>query len=228
MVLGMPVNVIRLESRLLFDEVDTYGAYACQTWHFSYNDTVANAVDTADDARDAIQIFFATTNGSGSVGDFLSSHLTGAIEYRWWDLNDYDPGPPVVYPEATQLANGSIAGGVGSSSLPTQVATCLTEQCNPYGGHRRQSFYNRQYIGPLSGAAITTGGRVIADWRTLMLEAYGNVNDHLDGLGPDREHVCVYSPKHNSSGLVIDAWVDDVFDIQRRRALAPHTKTHVI
>jgi hypothetical protein len=116
-------------------------------------------------------------------------------------------------------------------ALPNEVALCLSFRCDPYGGHRRQSFYNRVYLGPLITTANTsitaTGpGRPSGDFRDDVLAAYQKLQDKLDVFGPDVARHVVYSPTHDSSGIVTSAWVDDAWDTQRRRGVEPTEKNY--
>lgn len=207
-----------------FDEVGTPGSYAINTWHFSYDPLVfdigVTVADCANGCREAILDFFNFDDPDfGALGPYLGSHLTGAIQFKWWDLDGWAGTGHALPSAGIDLANGSVAGGVATNCMPTQVAICITTKCDPYGGYKRQSFYNRQYIGPLSTACLTTGGRPINDVRHRLINGMVAMGDALDGFGIDDVRPCVLSSKHATSGLITSLWVDNRFDIQRRRAL---------
>lgn len=218
-------HVVRIESRLPYDDTFTWGPYAINTWHVSYNPLVADVLDspeaTAESARNGIIEYFTWLDEDDvALQGFMSPLLTGHIEFKWWDLDE-------TTPVAHDMADGTFTPGT-NDPLPTQVALCQTTKCDPYGGHRRQSFYNRQYIGPFNIAALEndTGASQEA-LRLRMLRGLDQYGTHFDDLTVDYAHPCVYSTKHDSSGLITAAWVDDRFDIQRRRASAINTKTHL-
>lgn len=217
-------HVIRIETLLPFDEVGAPGAYAINTWHASYNPAVfdvgVGVDDCADGFRAAIIEFWNYDDPDyGKMGPYMGSHLTGEIQFKWWDLDGWlGTGHPLPSP-GIDMPNSAISGSVATDCLPTQVAICFTTKCDPYGGHNRQSFYNRQYIGPLSSATLTTGGRPNNDVRHRILGGGNELASSLDGIGIDDVRPCVLSSKHATSGLTTNGWVDNRFDIQRRRAL---------
>jgi hypothetical protein len=216
-------NVVKLECRMDYaDPTAGYGPYAITTWHASWNPLTSEAESCAASLRNGVMAFFNnTTDSTRKVCEYLSSVLSGTAHFRWFDMSD---SPPVL---GHDLADGSIAVTTTGDALPPQVAACFTTRCEPYGGHRRQSFYNRQFIGPLNSLTLDgDSARPSANFRTTLSEGFDELLDAMDTFGADLGRPCVYSPTNDSSGLVYEAWVDNAFDIQRRRKFDPTTKTY--
>ena len=202
-------NGVTITARLPYIDSMSYGPYAENNWHFSYNPLVTLTPDLAADyGRSALIEFYQ------SVGSHLACSLDETIEFSWVDWEDADN---ISIPMDPSTFTGST-----TNALPNEVALCLTFKCDPYGGHRRQSFYNRVYLGPL---AVTTNaslvsnapGRPTQTFRDDILEAYQLLQDDLDIIGVDGARHAVYSTTHDSSGLVTSVWVDDAWDTVRRR-----------
>lgn len=214
-------NVVKLECRMPYTNDDeAYGPYAITTWHASWNDLTGDAESCAEALRLGVVDFFNATGPSGrKVNEYLSSILSGVAQFRWFDWSLPKPRP------GHELPNATIAVTTTGDALPPQVAACLSTKCDPYGSHRRQSFYNRQFIGPLNDLTLSgDSGRPSPNFRVTMAEGYQKLLDRLDIVGIDIARACVFSPTHDSSGLVTSYWCDDAFDIQRRRELDPTVK----
>lgn len=209
-------NGFTVHTRMSFGSSASYGPYAENSWHFSYNPLIGSWSERTGSARAAILAFWndSPPSGADSTAVYLSSILSGEVEFWFVDWED----PEQLRQE---LDPGTITPG--TTALPPEVACCLTTKCDPYGGYKRQSFYNRIYLGPLSQVAAISAADHGPRPRTTFLEdlvgAYSNFQDELDLLGPDVARPAVYSPKHGTSGLVTSGWVDNEWDIVRRRGL---------
>ena len=213
-------NAVKLEWRMLYADEESYGPYAITTWHASFTPLDSDAETCANQLRAGVGSFFDTNGGSGrKVQEYLSSLLTGVVKVRYFDLSDPAPRPGI------EMDDYSLTISTTGDALPPQVAACISTQCDPYAGHRRQSFYNRSYIGPLNSLTLFGDtGRPSDNFRHTLVEGYQNLVETLDTFGVDSARPCVYSPTHDSSGLVTSYWTDDCFDIQRRRGLESTNK----
>ena len=220
-------NGVTVTTRMLYDDAATYGPYAENSWHFSYNPLtiLPPAPEQAAIAgRNAIMEFWQGTplTDASYMQAYLSPLLTGEVQVRYVDWEDEDNISHEI--EGFTLTPGPYA-------LPTEVASCMTFKCDPYGGHRRQSFYNRVYLGPLSTAAAGSSsatGRPSSSFRDDAATAYTLFQDSLNDAFVDDVRHAVYSPTHDSSGLVTYAWMDNDWDTIRRRSLEPTSKTMFI
>lgn len=218
-------NGVTVTSRMLFSDETAYGPYAENSWHFSYNPAVLSP-GTADEAAASGRLAIIDFWNEGPLAEadnlsvYLSDALTGEVQFSWVDWED---------PENISHDLEPFTLTVGGTSYPTEVATCITFKCDPYGGYNRQSFYNRVYLGPLAIAAGITGGtggaRPKAAFREDVVEAYNALQARLDIIGVDAVRHAVFSPKHQTSALVTSGWIDNAWDTQRRRGLDPDTKT---
>jgi hypothetical protein len=156
-----------------------------------------------DDLADALVAWF------GQVG--VASR---EVDVRAYDAQHVstptDPGVPV----ARTTRN---AGTVVTSNVPREVAVCLSF----YSGLNIQRRRGRLYIpAPFLYGSGITGARPAADKR----EAVGLLAGILADLGgPDIDWV-VWSRRDQEARPVTNWWVDDEFDVQRRRGLRSTTR----
>lgn len=181
--------------------------------------TDADAVTLAEFVRDrfiAIMVNFgAILNGAGTVSVY--------------DLGDPKPRAP----KAEVAFSGA---AVGADSLPGEVAVCLSFQAANISGVPQARRRGRLYLGPLNetmlgapanGEVRPTAGimTAIADWGLTLTPA--------GGVGLAEFRHAVYSPRSQAAGATLESatalvtryWVDDAFDIQRRRGAAPTSRT---
>jgi hypothetical protein len=220
-------NGVTVTTRINYVDGEGYGPYVENNWHFSYNALLgAGAEVCAESGRAGIIEFWkggALPSGADSLSGYLSGYLANVIQFRWVDWED-------TTNTSHELPSTTIAART-VNNMPEEVATCVTFTCDPYGGHRRQSFYNRVYLGPLAtsinGGGGTTPSRPTEAFRLDVVDAYSRLRAELDDIGLDAARHAVYSPKHDSSGVVTGGWIDNAWDIQRRRGIDPTVKTHL-
>ena len=215
-------NGVSVTSRWPFLGEVGYGPYAENTWHASYNPLLSTADDCATAMKNGIVAFWAqSVTHLTSMSRWLAPCMGPTVSFSYVDWEDEDN---VSVPMPDEGFTVGTADG-----LPNEVGLVLSFKCDPYGGHRRQSFYNRVYLGPFITTANTsltsTGpGRPSGNLRDDILAGYTNLVEAMDIFGADAGRHCVYSPTHDSSGLVASAWVDDAWDTQRRRGVEPTEK----
>lgn len=218
----MGTQFVMVESKLDFGSDLSFGAYAINTWHAGYDDSYNNAHDAAVVVRDAILALYNDTVGSDTLAGFIAHRIDPRlIHFRYKDLTP-------THPVGVDMTVGTLGAVGGDYDMPNQVAVCLTTKCDPYNGYKRQSFYNRQYLGPFTISALGDHGDVGANFLDVMVGAVPNYIAVFDAIGLERVYPAVYSWKHRTGARVTDAWVDNRFDIQRRRAIDPTSKTHVV
>lgn len=122
-----------------------------------------------------------------------------------------DPVPRVPVVEVTYDFPSAPAGG----SLPHQVAMCLSFQAVKLSGESQARRRGRIYVGPLDQAVCGTNGRPVSSAVTLLRNAGDALLTFTGTLSVDWS---IYSPTNGFSSVVDNGWVDDQFDIQRRRA----------
>lgn len=199
------------------------------TFHFEGDSTIAivgNAFDMVED--------FYTTDPTGlgiSVSDRLSSGLAGTWTLRAYNLEDAPPRVPV-----DERAGTAFTPGTGR--LPSEVSVVLSFQAVPQSGIPQARRRNRIYVGPLSETGVLgSNGRPSAGIIDVLAGAARDMKQASDAsinmnwvvysptiAGPESTG----NPPPNVAGafaLVNNGWVDDAFDTQRRRGLAPTART---
>lgn len=181
------------------------------TWHFQTPD--ASATST-------LAINGALTTFYNTIRDLYSpdiNHTGGIVKY--YDLADEMPRPP-----RNELALSITAPG-GFTQYPSELAICLSFQGDKVAGVPQARRRGRVYIGPLN-SSTATGGRLIAPAAITTL--VGAADALLASSLTDSNYTwIVHSSTYVSSEatVVTNGWVDNAFDIQRRRGLKATTRT---
>lgn len=167
---------------------------AVNTLYFEVNDP-----DTIEGTCDGIQACYA------SIGGIFSMDLTGVLEAKVYELAGGQPIFQKKYP----------AFPVGGAASPAEMALCLSyaAEDDPTTATRRRM--GRIYLGPLSGAQYP---RPNATQRDLVLD-FGEALAQV-GVAGNTTWV-MYSRMDNATPKIESIWVDDAWDVQRRRGLAP-------
>lgn len=168
----------------------------------------------ANDIRDRLQAFYFTPQNTGnSIANYLSSALIAPVNPQ---VKVYDLGqPPPRFPANRTLT--AAATDYGAGALPAEVACCLSY----YAGRPLPRRRGRIYVGPLaSGAATvsTVGLAVNGGLRDTLVQAATGLNS-TSGTALVSWHVL--SQKDRNAFRITGGWVDDAFDTQRRRGIAP-------
>lgn len=186
---------------------------------------VSQAADTLL-ARDYIvnTLWFIDANVPGSGGDpqGLADDLADIFATQWWgavgarevnvDCYLHEPGDPTTGPPVATAQRNK--GAAPATNMPRELALCLSFFATTNQPHRR----GRIYLAPYGRSPI--GLRPAAG---TMGEALA-MADAFAGLGGIDVDWVVHSTTLDSSAGVTDAWVDDEWDIQRRRGLRPTTR----
>lgn len=177
------------------------------TFHF---DDSGGTGDPADIAAN-LATFYNQIRGLYSSDVAQNDHVL-----KVYDLDDPQPRVPVV--EDTFDFSTAPTG----SPLPHQVSICASFQGTRISGVAQASRRGRVYIGPLSTSMVTTGGRVLTGAITDLNTAMENLQS--DSIA-DNLPWGVWSRVLGELATVNNGWVDNSFDIQRRRQRQPVTRT---
>jgi hypothetical protein len=180
---------------------------AVNTWHC-----------IADDLTN-LDLFLTqlTTFYSSSDDKFSSLVATSGHRIRAYDLADLKPRAPV-----RDIPLSGITA-VGSSTLPPEIALVVSFQGPQQSGIPQARRRGRIYFGPLTGLMNTTSGRPGGAPYTGLVSA---VQTLLDASQAATTWAwAVYSPTNDTAIEVTSAWVDDEFDVQRRRGRQRTTRT---
>lgn len=179
------------------------------------------AVDVLDDCTEigiALAAFYDDIQSIYSANTIMG---TGTIEF--FDLQDVSPRLPIYTTTFTLLAMGD------GDALPTEIAICLSFQGVPISGVNQQRRRGRVYLGPLDTGVSTTAADLVTVTTTVM-EQIAAAATVLSGAGDASTWQWgVFSP--TTAGAppwteaeltaahadVQDGWVDNAFDVQRRR-----------
>lgn len=169
------------------------------TWHFE-------STASGDAIRLALQDFY-----SPSAGDKIASFISGAIvrdntknQVRVYELSDPMPREPEVYPL-------TLAAPLSTVKLPNELSVCLSY----HAGRNLKRQRGRIYIGPLTDAALLGAGETVdvrvspALTQTIAASAAAMAASIIPWV--------VWSPSDGVARAVERGWVDNAFDIQRRR-----------
>jgi hypothetical protein len=161
-----------------------------------------------------------------SVANYRSADMQpSAAHWVFYDLSQPKPRAPLFDLTAgftlTQQTN----------TLPHEVSLCVSFQAPRFSGLPQARRRGRLYIGPWS-VASNDGllGRPAAGLRTGLTTALQTFLTLSKNAGTLWEWL-VYSPTGDAAGAatpfaaVDNGWVDDEWDIQRRRGLLPTTRS---
>jgi len=178
--------------------------YATNTFHFEYD----GSESLSDDIADALDSLY------GNLVTYWSSLITpGTWTYKFFDLDDPEPRVPIWQ----YFDRGP--GATASTAAPPEIALCISWKAAPISGMQQGRLRNRVYLGPFGMNALADTGRP----STTFVTAVKNAGDLL--LEASKAAVwkwVVYSPTQAAASLVpsfqiTEGWVDNEFDIQRRR-----------
>lgn len=136
-----------------------------------------------------------------------------------YNMSDPEPRAPIY-----ESTFGFSSAPTGNPTAP-ELALCFSFQGARVSGEPQASRRGRVYVGPHDSGAFATDGRPHADV-IAAVAAFGQYL--LDGfeLMTSGDWV-VWSPTTASSAVVTNGWVDNAWDIQRRRGVAPTARTTV-
>lgn len=168
-------------------------------------------------AQDLIDIETAMFAFYDDVVTMLSSNVaqTGHV-LKVYDRADPPPRAPIL--ETTY----DFASAPSGNTLPHAVAMVLSFQADRVSGDPQARRRGRIYLGPLDAGQTGTNGRPTPTAITVLANAGDNLLTATGALGVDWT---VYSPTNGFSSVVTNGWVDDRFDIQRRRARDASSRT---
>ena len=156
----------------------------------------------------ALTTFYGAIDGLFSV-----TVAPTASWYRAYDLADPEPRAPV-------LEENFNLGTVATNSLPQECAVVLSFEAPQQSGQPQRRRRGRIYLGPLGSDSLHTPTGLISG---ASLDA---VEDAAQILLDTSQAATlwswqVYSRANDASIEVMHAWVDNAYDIQRRRGVSP-------
>lgn len=192
------------------------------TFHFSK--TPADDLATvATELMAALTAFYNT--GTNPVGTFIGptvSRTAAAIQVKWYD-GSLPEGARVPDTRTFTLATAS-----GTTSLPSEVAVCLSFRSTASPAVARARKRGRIYLGPINSSG--TAGSPTVDLRPspALLTALRDAGKALANASVLAGHPwCVYSPTQDDLFQITHVWTDDAFDTQRRRGIPASSRVEL-
>lgn len=157
----------------------------------------------------------AFTTAVDAAYDFISGYFSALIaqtghEIRYYDLDDPEPRQPVGGVDTFDLSSAP-----DTDRLPGEVAIVVSTRANYVSGEPPARRRNRFYLGPLGQITVANTGLVdgtvlgnIADTFQTMFQSVNSSGDAT---------AVVYSPTDGVSRDMVQLWVNNEFDTQRRR-----------
>jgi hypothetical protein len=171
---------------------------AQNVWHF-----IADNLTALDLALVQLTTFYAAVDGT-----FSNLVATTGHQLKCYDLADLEPRAPV-----RDQGIGTLS--VGGAPLPTELAICISFQGPRQSGVEQARRRGRLYLGPMASANVATDGRVISGAMTVIGGALQNMLDASQAAATWAW--AVYSRKNEAAIEVTNAWIDNEWDVQRRR-----------
>lgn len=207
------MTVVRAQTRF-FSEHEAEDDAVCTLHFVGQGDNWTNILDMVDD-------FWTDAAGNASIGQRISGHQSnGEAEIKLYNLDDEKPRMPVASRTIT------IAGNTTGNAPPPQCSTVLSYYAEPVSGIPRGRLRGRLYIPWPAGQCLDANGEVASSWANDLA---ASATELLDAAHASLSwDWCVYSPTRAAGGdspddgaaVVMGGWVDNSFDIQRRRKVA--------
>lgn len=154
--------------------------------------------------------------------DLFRGHFPSTVRQLNHSIKTYamaDPEPRAPIDEYSWSFTNAPTG----NPAPPELAICLSFQGARVSGESQARRRGRIYLGPLDVADVASDGRPTS----------GLVNDAVtlgEGLlsasaGMTGGKWVVWSPTSNDSTEITNGWVDNAFDVQRRRGVSPTLRT---
>lgn len=186
------------------------------------DDPVAGPEDTQGWILDKLTAFYQAVD-SVMFPDTVGGNAT----VRMYDMRD--PEPRVAKAEEQIMLNPSI-----NAPLPNEVALCMSFQAERVSGQLQRRRRGRVFLGPVAESAVAVIGshsRPLASVRNTIATAAEAMATPFLHPGSPGLHLnwSIYSRRTDELGAslddsfhdVKDGWIDDAWDIQRRRGAAP-------
>lgn len=206
------------------------------TWYFGVPDGDETETYIETNVEPSLKAFYA------AIDEYYANNTaTTNATVTWYDMSEPEPRVPIVENNLGMTQKGSSAQG----NLPSELAVVMSFHGAYVSGTNRQRQRGRIYVGPLHagigagasgtdysrpGSAFVTALRNAGN--TLMGAASGsggaftwivrsaNARDNSDPEIPYNER-----PLLTPTGYpVVGGWVDDAWDVQRRRGVAASTR----
>jgi len=181
----------------------------------------------AADINDALHSFYVATNAAGhAIGNYMAPSVSRVVypTIKVYELTDLSGASGLGTPVAVRPLDATIPGNDSASGLPAELSVCvsfhgdLTGLVEKSGATRPANRHRgRVYVGPLTDGTMVQDGTthvvgVNSTFRGVCADAAGRMLGGVFGVT-----WCVWSRKNAALYEVVGGFVDNAFDIQRRR-----------
>lgn len=182
--------------------------FATNTWHFNADDVTA-----LGSAHAALVTYY---NAVDSYFSNLTSAAVGGLEIVGYDDEDTPPRAPVL------RTPGTLVPAAGDP-LPTEVSLCMSFQGTRLSGTPQARRRGRIYLPFMVEASNDSSGRPGTAFINAVVAAGAALLAASDAAGT--WSWVTYSSVAPGYATVVDGWVDNEWDTQRRRGRDATSRT---
>lgn len=133
---------------------------------------------------------------------------------KMYDLSEPEPRVPYFEDDLDTLS-----GSAGSTALPPEAAMVVSFRAAVTSGQNKRRRMGRIYLGPFSTQALSSGtGRPNTGFITNIVTAANGLL-YTSKVNTTFWSWAVYSPTDDAAREIIEGYVNNEFDTQRRRGL---------
>lgn len=177
--------------------------FVTNSWHFDDGGGQYSQI------KDALTTFYVSLRGMYSPLIQQSGH-----EFKMYQVSDPEPRAPKA--SFFWQFDAAPAG----TALPSEVAMVLSFQAAQVSGQIQARRRGRVYLGPLNVAQVAANGGRPATANTTLIKTAAQALLSASTASSTWKW-STYSTVNNNGFSVANGWVDDAFDTQRRRGVAP-------
>lgn len=199
-------------AQVTFEHADGLAELRCiNTFHFDIID--ANPIPDIESLNTELKNFYNASLGGATIAQYISPRIqrtANASSIRWYRLSDPKPRAPL------DVETWTLGPTTDSSSLPQEVAFCLSYRGSQESGLNMARRRGRIYIGPLALSANGTAqeSQPITGFMTRVRAGAVALRAGAAAVGAPW---VVYSPTGGSHTEIVGGWTDNAWDTQRRR-----------
>lgn len=192
------------------------------TFHFTTSSDPPSS-GQLDEIDTNLIAFYNTSSGvagdqlSGFLGN-LVSRVADACTIKTYDLSDPEPRTPL------RTTTWTLGAADSASTMPTEVALCLSFAGAPVSGVPPARQRGRVYLGPWNTNMVATTGRPPSQL-TASVSAAGNFLHDTLNVGVTEVRWAIWSPTMGDTVEVTNGWCDDEWDTMRSRGRRRTTRT---
>lgn len=190
------------------------------TYHFNTQGTTTADFEVCRDHLIELYNVAGPLAGSRALAMDLSNVILRTANSARIKLYVIPPGPPPAPPAPYNPPAADYTWTLGASGastgveLPAEMAICASF----YALVNRPRYRGRVYLGPWQigvsqDEAVTDRANVLTAIRTGIASTFGR----LVNKGANTSNLAVYSRADGTARVVTNGWVDDAWDVQRRR-----------